>query len=59
MAIDFGVPVDVYIVGLQAELAGISGKSEEEKTHKAAVEAELAVARNEPAPLRDADGQLL
>ena len=49
MAIDYGVPVETYIDGLVAELAAITGKTEEDKTHKAAVEAELSVARNEPA----------
>lgn len=49
MAIDFGVSVDVYIAGLENELANIFGKSDEEKTHKASVEAELAFARSQPA----------
>ena len=49
MAVDYGVPVAAYIEGLQAELAAITGKTDEEKTHKAAVEAELLVAKGEPA----------
>ena len=49
MAIDFGVSTDLYIEGLVTELANIFGKSDEEKTHRAAVEAELAVARSQPA----------
>ena len=49
MAIDYGVPVEKYIEGLQAELAAVTGKSDADKAHRAEIEAELAVARNEPA----------
>ena len=59
MVVDYGVPVAAYIEGLEQELANIAGKSDEEKTHKAAVEAELAVARKQPATPVDADGSAL
>ena len=56
MAIDYGVPVEKYIEGLQAELAGVTGKSDADKAHRAEIEAELLVARNEPVSPVDADG---
>ena len=56
MAVDYGVPVELYIEALQAELAGVTGKSDADKAHRAEIEAELAVARNEPVSPVDADG---
>ena len=56
MAVDYGVPVEVYIEGLRAELANILGKTDEDKTHRAAIEAELKVAQGEPVAPVDADG---
>ena len=49
MAVDYGVPVEVYIEGLQTELANILGNTAEDKTHRSDVEAELKAAGNEPA----------
>ena len=59
MAVDYGVSVELYIEGLQAELAGVTGKSDADKAHRSEIEAELLVARNEPATPLDADGSQL
>lgn len=56
MAIDYGVPVAVYIEGLQAELASIFGKTDADKAHRTEIEAELLVAQGEPVSPVDADG---
>jgi len=56
MAVDYGVPVAAYIEGLQTELANILGKTDADKTHRADIEAELKVARDEPVAPVDADG---
>ena len=49
MAVDYGVPVELYIEGLQAELAAVTGKSDADKAHRTEIEAELMVAQGEPA----------
>ena len=49
MAVDYGVPVAAYIEGLKQELANICGKTDADKSHRADVEAELLVAKGEPA----------
>ena len=56
MAVDYGVPVAVYIEGLKQELANICGKTDADKSHRADVEAELLVAQGEPVAPVDADG---
>lgn len=45
MAVDYGVPTDAYIAGLEQELENILGNTDADKAHKAAVEAELAAAK--------------
>ena len=49
MAVDYGIPVAAYIEGLQAELANILGNTGADKTHRTEIEAELLVAKGEPA----------
>ena len=49
MAVDYGIPVEAYIEGLQAELAAVSGKTDADKAHRTEIEAELLVAKGEPA----------
>jgi len=56
MAVDYGVPVAVYIEGLQTELANICGKTDADKSHRADVEAELLAAQGQPVAPVDADG---
>ena len=49
MAVDYGVPVELYIEGLRAELAAVTGKTDADKAHRTEIEAELLVAQGEPA----------
>jgi hypothetical protein len=45
MAVDYGVPTDAYVAGLEQELANIVGNSDADKAHRDAVTAELASAK--------------
>ena len=56
MAVDYGVPVAVYIEGLEHELANVLGNTDADKAHRTEIEAELLVARDEPVAPVDADG---
>ena len=49
MAVDYGVPVAAYIEGLEQELANILGNTDADKAHRTEIEAELLVAKGEPA----------
>ena len=49
MAVDYGVPVAVYIEGLEHELANVLGNTDADKAHRTEIEAELLVAKGEPA----------
>ena len=51
MAIDYGVPVEKYIEGLEFELANIAGKSADAQDRRQLVEAELSAARNQPSTI--------
>jgi len=59
MPVDYGVPVAVYIEGLENELANVLGNTDADKAHRTEIEAELLVARDEPVAPVDADGSQL
>ena len=56
MAVDYGVPVAVYIEGLENELANVLGNTDADKAHRTEIEAELLVARDEPVAPLETDG---
>jgi hypothetical protein len=56
MAINYGVTLEIYIEGLESELAALTGKSDDTVARRALVEAELKTARGEPASEKNAQG---
>lgn len=55
MAIDYGIPVELYKAGLVEELANIVGNTAADKTHRTDVQAELGVVEAALAAPAEAD----